>query len=72
MPGMRGNRDARVVERCDPQIVAGVVAFNGHVSYLPFSGTVLPNLADELDVYTMTKSSELRRGLALLAHDESV
>jgi uncharacterized protein YdhG (YjbR/CyaY superfamily) len=37
--------------------VAGVAAFKTHLSYLPFSGSVLGQLADELDGYTMTKSS---------------
>jgi uncharacterized protein YdhG (YjbR/CyaY superfamily) len=38
-------------------IVAGFAAFSDHLSYLPFSGSVLGQLADELDGYTMTKSS---------------
>lgn len=37
--------------------VAGFAAFKTHLSYLPFSGAVLGQLADELDGYTMTKSS---------------
>jgi uncharacterized protein YdhG (YjbR/CyaY superfamily) len=37
--------------------VAGFAAFNYHLSYLPFSGSVLEQLADELDNYTVTKSS---------------
>jgi len=37
--------------------VAGFAAFRNHLSYLPFSGSVLPQLAGELDGYTMTKSS---------------
>lgn len=39
------------------KIVAGFAAFRDHLSYLPFSGSVLGQLADELDAYTMTKSS---------------
>jgi uncharacterized protein YdhG (YjbR/CyaY superfamily) len=39
------------------KIVAGFAAFRDHLSYLPFSGSVLGQLADELDGYTMTKSS---------------
>jgi uncharacterized protein YdhG (YjbR/CyaY superfamily) len=39
------------------RIVAGFAAFRNHLSYLPFSGSVLGQLADELDGYTMTKSS---------------
>jgi uncharacterized protein YdhG (YjbR/CyaY superfamily) len=37
--------------------IAGFAAFKDHLSYLPFSGSVLGQLADELDDYTMTKSS---------------
>jgi uncharacterized protein YdhG (YjbR/CyaY superfamily) len=37
--------------------VAGFAAFKAHLSYLPFSGSVLPQLADELAGYTMTKSA---------------
>ena len=37
--------------------IAGFAAFKDHLSYLPFSGSVLPQLADELDGYTMTKSA---------------
>lgn len=37
--------------------VAGFAAFKTHLSYLPFSGSVLGQLGDELDDYTMTTSS---------------
>jgi uncharacterized protein YdhG (YjbR/CyaY superfamily) len=37
--------------------VAGFAAFQNHLSYLPFSGSVLAQLGDELDGYTMTKSA---------------
>ena len=37
--------------------VAGLAAFQGHLSYLPFSGSILEQLAGELDGYTMTKSA---------------
>jgi uncharacterized protein YdhG (YjbR/CyaY superfamily) len=43
--------------RVQGKIVAGFAAFKDHLSYLPFSGSVLPQLADELAVYTMTKSA---------------
>ena len=43
--------------RVDGTIVAGFAAFRNHLSYLPFSGTVLPQLAAELDGYEMTKSA---------------
>ena len=36
---------------------AGFAAFKDHLSYLPFSGSVLEQLADELRGYTMTKSA---------------
>ena len=38
-------------------IVAGFAAFTDHLSYLPFSGSVLGELGDELRGYTMTKSA---------------
>ena len=37
--------------------VAGFAAFKNHLSYVPFSGSVLGQLRDELEGYTMTKSS---------------
>lgn len=37
--------------------VAGFAAFKAHLSYLPFSGSVLKQLEGELAGYTMTKSS---------------
>jgi len=37
--------------------VAGFAAFKDHLSYLPFSGSVLAQLSDELKGYTMTKSA---------------
>jgi uncharacterized protein YdhG (YjbR/CyaY superfamily) len=37
--------------------VAGFAAFKNHLSYLPFSGSVLPQLAGDLEGYTMTKSA---------------
>ena len=37
--------------------VAGFAAFKNHRSYLPFSGSVLSELAKELEGYAMTKSS---------------
>jgi uncharacterized protein YdhG (YjbR/CyaY superfamily) len=38
-------------------IVAGFAAFKKHLSYLPFSGSVLGELGDQLRGYTMTKGS---------------
>jgi uncharacterized protein YdhG (YjbR/CyaY superfamily) len=37
--------------------VAGFAAFKTHLSYLPFSGSVLGQFADEFDGYAITKSS---------------
>lgn len=37
--------------------IAGFAAFKNHLSYLPFSGSVLAQLSDELEGYEMTKSS---------------
>ena len=39
------------------KIVAGFAAFKDHLSYLPFSGSVLSQFAGELGDYAMTKSS---------------
>ena len=43
--------------RVDGRIVAGFAAFKDHLSYLPFSGSVLPALAIEVEGYTITKSA---------------
>jgi uncharacterized protein YdhG (YjbR/CyaY superfamily) len=43
--------------RVGGKTVAGFAAFKNHLSYLPFSGSVLPQLTDELRGYTMTKSA---------------
>jgi len=43
--------------RVEGKTVAGFAAFRKHLSYLPFSGTVLSQLADELEGYTITKSA---------------
>jgi uncharacterized protein YdhG (YjbR/CyaY superfamily) len=43
--------------RVGGQVIGGFAAFKNHLSYLPFSGSVLGQLADELDGYAMTKSS---------------
>jgi uncharacterized protein YdhG (YjbR/CyaY superfamily) len=37
--------------------IAGFAAFKDHLSYLPFSGSVLDQLGDDLEGYAMTKSS---------------
>jgi uncharacterized protein YdhG (YjbR/CyaY superfamily) len=41
----------------DGKTVAGFAAFKDHLSYLPFSGSVLGRLTAELEGYTMTKSA---------------
>jgi uncharacterized protein YdhG (YjbR/CyaY superfamily) len=43
--------------RVGGQTIAGFAAFKNHLSYLPFSGSVLEALADQLHGYTMTKSA---------------
>ena len=43
--------------RVEGRTVAGFAAFQNHLSYLPFSGSVLSRLGDELEGYTMTKSA---------------
>ena len=43
--------------RLEGTTVAGFAAFRNHLSYLPFSGSVLSRLSKELSGYTMTKSS---------------
>ena len=43
--------------RIGGKTVAGFAAFKHHLSYLPFSGSVLRQLTDELEGYTMTKGS---------------
>jgi uncharacterized protein YdhG (YjbR/CyaY superfamily) len=43
--------------RVGGKTVAGFAAFKDHLSYVPFSGSVLGQLADELEGYTMTKSA---------------
>ena len=43
--------------RVDGKVVAGFAAFREHLSYLPFSGSVLSQLPDELQGYTTTKSA---------------
>ena len=43
--------------RLNGAVIAGFAAFKNHLSYLPFSGSVLSRLVDELEDYEMTKSS---------------
>ena len=43
--------------RVEGKIVPGFGAFQSHLSYLPFSGSVLSSIARDLEGYTMTKSA---------------
>ena len=43
--------------RTDGKTFAGFAAFRDHLSYLPFSGSVLTELGEELQGYTKTKSA---------------
>ena len=43
--------------RVGGKTIAGFAAFKSHLSYLPFSGSVLGQLAAELEGYTTTKSA---------------
>ena len=43
--------------RVQGRTIAGFAAFKDHLSYLPFSGSVLEQFGDELQGYTMTKSA---------------
>ena len=43
--------------RVDGRVVAGFAAFTHHLSYLPFSGSVLGTLASELESFSKTKSA---------------
>ena len=45
--------------RVKGKVVAGFAAFKNHLSYLPHSGSVLPELADEVAAYA-TSSGALR------------
>ncbi len=38
-------------------VFCGFAAFKNHMSYLPFSGSVLRQLSEELDAYTCSKSA---------------
>src|SRR3954447_15606292 len=43
--------------RLGGKTIAGFAAFKSHLSYLPFSGSVLGQLVEELGGYTTTKSA---------------
>jgi uncharacterized protein YdhG (YjbR/CyaY superfamily) len=43
--------------RVDGKVVGGFAAFTDHLSYLPFSGSVLGKLEERLAGYTRTKSA---------------
>ena len=48
--------------RVDGKVVAGFAAFKNHLSYFPHSGSVLPELADDLVGYVASKGT-LRFGV---------
>ena len=52
-------------------VVCGFASFKNHMSYLPFSGSVLAELSDELDAYPHSKSA-LRFTPAVPLPDELV
>ena len=43
--------------KVDGQTIAGLAAFNNHLSYLPHSGSVLSELGEEVSGYEQTKGS---------------
>jgi uncharacterized protein YdhG (YjbR/CyaY superfamily) len=43
--------------RLDGKVIAGFAAFKNHLSYFPHSGSVLPELADDLAAYTTSKGT---------------
>ena len=43
--------------RLDGKVVAGFAAFKNHLAYLPHSGSVFAELADDLASYEQTKGS---------------
>jgi uncharacterized protein YdhG (YjbR/CyaY superfamily) len=43
--------------RLDGKVIAGFAAFKNHLSYFPHSGSVLPELADDLVGYTTSKGT---------------
>lgn len=43
--------------KVDGKVVAGFAAFKHHLSYLPHSGSVIPQLVRETEGYTKTKGS---------------
>ena len=43
--------------RLHGKVIAGFAAFKNHLSYLPFSGSVLVQVADQLEGYTRTRGS---------------
>lgn len=43
--------------RVDGAVIAGFASFTNHMSYLPFSGSVLLQLSDEIAAFSHTKSA---------------
>jgi uncharacterized protein YdhG (YjbR/CyaY superfamily) len=55
--------------RVDGHVVAGFAAFKNHLSYLPFSGSVLPALHASLEGHARTKSALHFNELTPLSRD---
>ena len=43
--------------RLDGKVIAGFAAFKNHLSYLPHSGSVLPEIADDVADYVTSKGA---------------
>ena len=43
--------------RLEGKVIAGFAAFKNHLSYLPHSGSVFPELADEVSQYATSKGA---------------
>ena len=43
--------------RLDGKVIAGFAAFKNHLSYLPHSGSVLPEIADDIAGYVTSKGA---------------
>ncbi|MBW4078290.1 MAG: DUF1801 domain-containing protein [Acidobacteria bacterium] len=57
--------------RVDGGVVCGFASFKNHMSYLPFSGSVLEKLSKELDAFSHSKSA-LRFSVAAPLPDDLV
>ncbi len=55
--------------RVDGHVVAGFASFKNHMSYLPFSGSVLPSLHSTLEGHARTKSALHFTDASPLSHE---